>query len=141
MYYVHHFLFKHSFHNWNFVRDGIFDYHIHNVKNLIFYSKNNQNKSMSVKQSDKMVETLRSFKSEAGKLKQDSVTFSPQKGVSVYLKILLNYLQMISIIESLQLKWPIYVQNYLNVYANIGGVSTEVLSLDCFLQDITFILI
>ena len=38
-------------------------------------------------------------------------------------------------ISSLELKWPFYVKNYLNVYSNMGGVSTQVLSVDCLLQD------
>lgn len=87
---------------------------------------------MSVKQSDKVTAELK----ENNKTKRNSVTFDIKKGVSVYLKILLNYLQMISIIESLKLKWPAYLQNFLNVHSNIGGgVSTEALSLECFLQD------
>ena len=62
-------------------------------------------------------------------------TLDTKKEMSVYLKILLNYLQMISIIRSLELKWPFYVGNYLNIYANFGGVSTQILSFDCLLQD------
>lgn len=42
---------------------------------------------------------------------------------------------MISIIQSLELKWPFYVKNYMNVYSNIGGVSTQLISFDCLLQD------
>lgn len=62
-------------------------------------------------------------------------TLDSKKEMSVYLKILLNYLQMISIIRSLELKWPFYVGNYLDIYANFGGVSTQILSFDCLLQD------
>ena len=91
---------------------------------------------MSVKQSDKVTEQLRSFKeNNSANSNRNNATFDIKKGVSVYLKILLNYLQMISIIESLNLKWPVYLQNFLNIHSNIGGVSTEALSLECFLQD------
>ena len=72
---------------------------------------------------------------KSGNSSQTHRTFDPKKGMSVYLKILLNYLQMVSIIENMELKWPFYVRNYLNVYSNIGGVSTQILSFDCLLQD------
>ena len=67
--------------------------------------------------------------------KSFSRVFDSKKEISVYLKILLNYLQMISIIQSLELKWPFYVSNYLNIYSNLGGVSTQIISFDCLLQD------
>lgn len=70
----------------------------------------------------------------AKKRKSKSQDFDTKKGLSVYLKVLLNYLQMISIIQSLELKWPFYVRNFLNVYSNIGGVSNQILSVDCLLQ-------
>ena len=54
--------------------------------------------------------------------------------MSIYLNIFMSYLQMISIIQSLELKWPFYVRNYLNVYSNMGGISTQVLSFDCLLH-------
>ena len=56
-------------------------------------------------------------------------------GLSIYLKLFLNYLQMVSIIQSLELNWPFYVRNYLNLYSNIGGVSTQIISFDCLLQN------
>lgn len=61
--------------------------------------------------------------------------FDIKKGVSIYLKIILNYIQSISIIQSLELKWPFYVKSYMNVYNNAGSVSTQVISLDCMVND------
>ena len=61
--------------------------------------------------------------------------FDMKKGVSIYLKIMLNYIQSISIIQSLELKWPFYVKSYMNVYSNAGSVSTQVISLDCMVND------
>ena len=81
-----------------------------------------------MRQSDKVVEL------HFSKQKQTAY-FDAKKGMSVYLKIFLNYLQMISIIESLDLKWPFYVRNYLDIYSNIGGVSTQLISFECLLQD------
>lgn len=107
-----------------------------NIKNIEIFLR------VSVKQSDKMIETQRSNTVNLGSIdkgsnikKSSNRAFDVKKGMSVYLKILMNYLQMVSIIQSLDLQWPFYVQNYLNVYSNIGGVSTQILSFDCLLQD------
>ena len=51
------------------------------------------------------------------------------------MKILLNYSQMISIIQSFDLKWPFEVKDLFNVYSNAGGVSPSVVSVDCLVQD------
>ena len=55
--------------------------------------------------------------------------------LSIYMKILLNYIQMISIIQSFNLQWPSYVESYLEIFTKMGGVSTQVISPDCLLQD------
>jgi len=109
---------------------------LENIKNIEIFLR------VSVKQSDKMIETQRSNTVNLGSIdkgsnikKSSNRAFDVKKGMSVYLKILMNYLQMVSIIQSLDLQWPFYVQNYLNVYSNIGGVSTQILSFDCLLQD------
>lgn len=68
----------------------------------------------------------------------DSKLLSQQlrKGLSIYMKILLNYLQMITIIQGFELKWPFYVRNYLNAFSTVGGgISTQVISIDCLLHD------
>lgn len=89
--------------------------------------------SISVKQSDKFLEEEQKKQQSNNLVKKNF--FEIKKGASIFLKIFLNYLQMISIIQSLELKWPFYVRNYMNVYSNIGGVSTQLLSFDCLLQD------
>ena len=59
-----------------------------------------------------------------------------RKGMSIYMKILLNYLQMLTIVQSFDLKWPFYVKNYLNFFASVGGgISPQVISVDCLLND------
>ena len=41
---------------------------------------------------------------------------------------------MLSIVQSFELKWPLYVENYLNFFSSVGGgVSPQVLSIDCLL--------
>ena len=56
------------------------------------------------------------------------------KKISVYMKILLNYFQMISFIKSLDVKWPFFVEEYLKSAAFISSVSTSILSIDCLVD-------
>ena len=44
-------------------------------------------------------------------------------------------MQMISIVYSMDLKWPFYLRSYLGGYSNIGGASGQALSFDCLLHD------
>ena len=57
------------------------------------------------------------------------------KSLSIYIKIFLNYSQTIAIIHNLELNWPSYVDNYLQIASNIGSVSTQFLSLECLISD------
>lgn len=61
--------------------------------------------------------------------------FDIKKATSIYQKILLNYMQMISIVYSMDLKWPFYLRSYLGGYSYIGGASGQALSFDCLLHD------
>lgn len=77
--------------------------------------------------------TINNKKSESFSLGQ--ALFNPKKQLSVYMKIFLNYSQMISIIQSFDLKWPFEIKDLFNVYSNAGGVSANVVSVDCLVQD------
>lgn len=68
------------------------------------------------------------------KEKDNKFFFDVKKVTSIYQKILLNYMQMISIVYSMDLKWPFYLRSYLGGYANIGGASGQALSFDCLLN-------
>lgn len=67
--------------------------------------------------------------------KSSSQFFNPSKSLSIYLKIFLNYAQIIAIIHSLNMKWPPYVLSYLKTTGSIGTVSTQIFSLDCLIYD------
>ena len=56
--------------------------------------------------------------------------------VSVYLKVLLNYSQMVSIITNGNFKWPYYIQSYLYISSILSSVSTDAFSIDCLLYDL-----
>lgn len=60
--------------------------------------------------------------------------FNHKKTVSIYLKILLNYIQLISIIQSMEMKWPYYAKEYFGAYSNFGSVSTQTISFECLLH-------
>lgn len=61
--------------------------------------------------------------------------FDMKKGLSIYQKIFLNYIQMIAIINGLDLKWPNYLKDFYNVFTNVSGASGQLLSIDCVLYD------
>ena len=66
--------------------------------------------------------------------------YSP-KSRAVSIKILLNYIQMIGIISSFELKWPIECMKLFSAQSGIGIVSGQIFSLDCFNESIkTFII-
>lgn len=61
--------------------------------------------------------------------------FDGKKAASTYLKIFLNYIQSISIVLNLGMKFPFYAKEYFKVYSIFGNVSSQTISFDCFLQD------
>ena len=68
-------------------------------------------------------------------MEENFVSGDIKKATSIYLKILVNYLQLIVIIQNLEIKWPSHVKNYFNFYENFGTVSTQGISFDCILKD------
>jgi hypothetical protein len=91
-----------------------------------------------VKQSDELIRKLTGFMTSQNKktgFTNENEAFDAKKGVSIYMKIMLNYIQSIAIIQSLELKWPFYVESYLNTYSTAGSVSTQTISLDCMIND------
>ena len=57
--------------------------------------------------------------------------YSP-KSRAVSIKILLNYLQMIGIISSFELKWPDECIHFFSVQGGVGIVSGQIFSIECF---------
>ena len=54
------------------------------------------------------------------------------KSISIYIKILINYSQMMGIIKTLDFGWPNYVVNLFSFLSNLGFFSIQILTLDCF---------
>lgn len=66
----------------------------------------------------------------------ESLKLGGGKSLSIYIKILINYSQMIGVIKDLQLKWPYYVFSFFNVIMNFGFISTGIVNIDCFVSDL-----
>lgn len=54
---------------------------------------------------------------------------------SIFIKILLNYLQLVMLTASFQLHWPTYVQELFKVQQSAGSVTEQIFSIDCFLDN------
>lgn len=94
--------------------------------------------SINVKQSDELIKSLSQFtmtQKESKIVSLGHILFNPKKQISVFMKIFLNYSQMVAIIQSFDLKWPFAIKSLFNVYSNAGGVSANVVSVDCLVQD------
>ena len=63
------------------------------------------------------------------------------KFLGICFKILLNYMQMIGIIASFDMKWPFYTRGFFSIQSGIGSLSTQFFSLDCLAKGKLFFLI
>jgi hypothetical protein len=61
----------------------------------------------------------------------------PKSLKSIYMKILINHFQLVSISASFNLDWPRLVLNVLQGQENIGVVTDQILSIDCLLSGYT----
>jgi len=53
---------------------------------------------------------------------------------SIYMKVLLNYLQLIMMTANFDLNWPSYLHSFIQTQQVVGNVSDQVFSIDCFFQ-------
>ena len=56
---------------------------------------------------------------------------------SIYFKIFLNYVQVTTLANGLEIDWPRLVQYLLNIQVNVGNV-TQFISLDCLFAGFLF---
>lgn len=61
--------------------------------------------------------------------------YKPKSIQSIYIKIFINYIQLIGIISEYDLSWPRFVSNLLSIQSNASNVSKHILSVDCLLND------
>ena len=55
------------------------------------------------------------------------------KKTSVYMKIILNYFQMVSFVKALDVKWPFNTDEYLKSVSVLNSISTSVVDLECLI--------
>ncbi|CAG9309860.1 unnamed protein product [Blepharisma stoltei] len=60
--------------------------------------------------------------------------FVPKSLTSVYIKIFMNYLQLVMLVTTINLNWPSLVLQVFSTQNSAGSVSDQVFSFDCFLQ-------
>jgi hypothetical protein len=58
----------------------------------------------------------------------------PASNYTILIKILMNYIQVISIVSSFNLDWPDFALQYLHIQQAAGSLSQQSFSLDCFIS-------
>ena len=53
---------------------------------------------------------------------------------SIFIKILLNYIQLVMLTASFQLQWPRYAEELFKVQQSAGSITEQIFSVDCFLD-------
>ena len=61
------------------------------------------------------------------------ITKENENTMSVSFKIFMNYLQMIAIVSSFDMKWPFYTRNFF-AYQGVGSYSSDFFSLECLVK-------
>ncbi|CDW73872.1 UNKNOWN [Stylonychia lemnae] len=57
---------------------------------------------------------------------------------SIVIRILLNYIQVLTSAAAFNLNWPYYLQAFFGIYSEVGQIAENIISFDCFLQDTGF---
>ena len=60
----------------------------------------------------------------------------PHSHISIYIKLFINYMQMNSLIATMNISWPSYIRSYLGAQQMLGDVQLHLFSVSCLLQDI-----
>jgi hypothetical protein len=54
---------------------------------------------------------------------------------SVYMKILTNHFQLLSLVASIEYNWPAEIDAFMNSQKGVAEVTDQVFSVDCYLMD------
>lgn len=68
------------------------------------------------------------------KLNKKQKEKAKQRKLAVNIRILLNYMQIISILKFIKFEWPFYFKEYFNIFAYLSYAS-KILSFDCIFED------
>ena len=89
------------------------------------------------------------FRSNISKLKAITIDKATNKltskskrdmHLSIFFRIFLNYLQIVSLAQDFDLTWPDVVQNMFAIQYNLGNISQYMFSFDCFVKCQNFII-
>jgi len=61
----------------------------------------------------------------------------PRSYYAIYIKILLNYLQLVMLTSSFQMRWPSYMEELFNIQRSAGNATEQVFAIDCFFSGTT----
>lgn len=64
-----------------------------------------------------------------------SMADKPASNYTILIKILLNYIQIIGIVTSMNLDWPDFALDYLKIQQTAGNLSQQSFSFDCFVSE------
>lgn len=64
-----------------------------------------------------------------------SMADKPASNYTILIKILLNYIQIIGIVASMNLDWPDFALDYLKIQETAGSLSQQSFSFDCFVSE------
>lgn len=64
-----------------------------------------------------------------------SLADKPPSNYTILIKILMNYIQIISIVASFNFEWPDFALEYLKIQETAGSLSQQSFSFDCFISE------
>ena len=64
-----------------------------------------------------------------------SLADKPASNYTILIKILMNYIQIISIVTSFNFEWPDFAMQYLKIQETAGSLSQQSFSFDCFIAE------
>ena len=82
--------------------------------------------------------SLNKNKNSIAKVSELEKNSTDGKFLGVCFKILLNYMQMIGIVSSFDMKWPLYTRSFFSIQSGVGNISTQLFSIDCFAKRIYY---
>ena len=61
----------------------------------------------------------------------------PRSELAIFLKILLNYMQMVMVASSLNINWPSFVSTFLRGQQMAGNAADQLMSIECILKQVS----
>ena len=88
----------------------------------------------TIKKKKFTLSTLTSQKKKINFAEEKPTSHSEKKKITVNVRIIFDYVQMVSISQTLKIQWPIYFKNYFKTFSFIG-FANKIISFDCIFED------